>query len=193
MEFLRVPPEEAAVRRYTEALWLPYQHALEAAVDDFALATDVDVMESEVPFRLDKLADDDYELLVAVDPANDGAQPTSILDVDGEFVGFIATEVDEAPDVFERPDRLMVGELYVVEAYRGSGLADELMAQAVERARAEGCDEVTLNVDVSNQRAMAYYEKVGFEPIRRQLLVDADDLASRVCETGSTAGGDGNE
>lgn len=186
MKFLELPPEEAAVRRYTEELWLPYQHVLEAAVDDFALATDLDPVESEVPFRMDKLEDDDYELLVAVDPATDDGEPARFVDVDGEFGGFIATEVDEAPDVFDRPDRIMVGELYVVEAYRGDGLADELMAHAVERARVEGCDEVTLNVDVSNERAIAYYEKVGFEPFRRQLLVDADELSARVGEKGPT-------
>lgn len=41
MEFLRVPAEEAAVRRFGEELWLPYQRDYEGIVEGFELAEDV--------------------------------------------------------------------------------------------------------------------------------------------------------
>lgn len=65
MNVVELPADEAAVRRFVEELWLPYNRDLEATVERFALA-----------------------------------------DVDGSFAGFVAAEIDEAPSVFDRPDRL---------------------------------------------------------------------------------------
>lgn len=175
MELHRLPAEEAAVRRYVEELWLPFHRDLEAIVSDYALADDVDLVEAEAEFRLDRLEEDGYRLWIAVDGV---ADPTdgSLTDVDGEFVGFVGTEIDEPPSVFDRPDRLVVGDIYVRERYRGTGLAGELMDRAVERAREAGCGELALDVDVGNERAIGFYEKLGFEPHRWRMMVDVDDL-----------------
>jgi ribosomal protein S18 acetylase RimI-like enzyme len=42
MEIVRLPTDEAALRRYVESLWLPYHRELERTVDHRALADDVD-------------------------------------------------------------------------------------------------------------------------------------------------------
>ncbi|MDG5758064.1 hypothetical protein QA600_01775 [Natronococcus sp. A-GB1] len=52
MELRRLRPDEAAVRRYVEALWLPYHRELESIVDGHALADDVDLVAAEVAHRL---------------------------------------------------------------------------------------------------------------------------------------------
>jgi ribosomal protein S18 acetylase RimI-like enzyme len=169
MNLRRLPPDEAAVRRYVEDLWLPYNRELEAIVDEFALADDVDVVAEERGYRLGLLESEDYRLWIAVDGGNGGSD---LADDDGEFVGFVATDIDEAPTVFDRPDRLVVCDIYVREHYRGTGVARELVERARRRARESGCDELRLDVDVENERAIAFYEKVGFEPSRHTMHTD---------------------
>jgi ribosomal protein S18 acetylase RimI-like enzyme len=71
---------------------------------------------------------------------------------------------------------LLVGDFYVAEPYRGSGLADDLLSRAAQRAREAGCRDVELNVDVDNERALAFYEKQGFEPRRYRMSVGAEEL-----------------
>jgi ribosomal protein S18 acetylase RimI-like enzyme len=167
-----LPAEERAFRRYVEQLWLPYHRELEATVEGHALAEDVDLVAEEVAFRRERVATTPQEVCVAVDDK----RPVEGEEREGRFVGFVTTDVDEAPTVFDRPDRLVVDDIYVRESYRGTGLARELMAHAADRARTAGCPELALDVDADNSRAAAFYEKLGFEPLRRRLTLPADAL-----------------
>jgi GNAT superfamily N-acetyltransferase len=190
MEIRSLPADEAAVRRYVEDLWLPYHRSLEATVDAHALADDIDVVAEEVEFRQDQLEAEDYRAWVAIDEnfsaeanAVDNENPSGhtndgvdIADGDGELAGFVTTEIDEPPTVFDRPVRLCVGDIYVREPNRGDGLARALIDRAAERARETDCAELALDVDVDNERATAFYEKLGFEPYRRQLTVPVNEL-----------------
>ena len=175
MKLLRLPADEAAARRFSEELWLPYHRDLEATVADHALVGDdeEEIVDAEVEFRLGRLEEESYRLWVAVD---DAAEEVDLTAGDGELVGFVATRVDEAPSVFDRPDRLVVGDIYVRESSRGSGLARDLMARAKRRAAETDCSELVLDVDVDNERALAFYEKMGFETLRRRMRVAVDEL-----------------
>jgi ribosomal protein S18 acetylase RimI-like enzyme len=176
VQLRRLPPEEDAVRRYVEELWVPYHRDLSAAVEAHALDESVDLVAEETEFRLELLESDEYRAWVAVDaPA---ADPVSddLATVEADLAGFVTTSVDEAPTVFDQPDRLVVGDLYVAEPHRGDGLATALMERAGQRAREAGCGEVVLDVDVDNDRALAFYEKLGFDPLRHRLTLDAAAL-----------------
>jgi ribosomal protein S18 acetylase RimI-like enzyme len=178
MEIHSLPAEEDAVRRFVEELWLPYHRDLEAAVERHTLADGVDLIAVETEFRLDRLEAESYRTWIVVDSLSDEGSRDNIAfgDIKGEFVGFVATEVDRSPSVFDRPDRLCIGDLYVSEPYRGSGLARDLIDRATERARRLDCAELALDVDVDNDRAVALYEKLGFETYRRWMLADVDAL-----------------
>lgn len=177
MHLRRLPADEAVVRRYVEELWLPYNRDLEAVVDAHALADleEVDVVEEELAFRLDRLDEDGYRAWLAVDAGSD-AVPVDLAAGDGDLAGFVTTEVETAPSVFDWPDRLVVGDIYVREPHRGTGLADDLLARAARRAREEGCAELRLDVDVDNDRASAFYDGHGFETHRRQLVAPVDEF-----------------
>ncbi|WP_345780929.1 GNAT family N-acetyltransferase [Halosolutus gelatinilyticus] len=181
MEIRRLSAEDGAVRRFVEGLWLPYHRELEAIVDAHALADDVDLVAEEIPFRLDRLESAGYRAWIAVDEAGDedgerNASDDSNLD-GGVLAGFVTTEVDESPSVFDRPDRVVVGDIYVREPYRGTGLARDLIDRAADRARDAGCAELALDVDADNERAVAFYRKLGFEPARRRMRVAVDDVS----------------
>ena len=75
--------------------------------------------------------------------------------------------------VFVLPERLafvwdaaVVNELYLARAYRGTGVADDLMTAAVDVARRQDLplDRLLLDVDPENARAAAFYDRHGFEP-----------------------------
>lgn len=172
MELRRLPAEEADVRRYVEALWLPYHRDLEETVERHTLADDEAIIEEEVAFRLNRLDSETYRAWVAVEPPDpgDAASERSLADVDGDLAGFVTTDIDESPDVFERSNRLVVGDLYVREPYRGTGLAHTLIERTKEHAREAGCAELTLTVDEDNKRARAFYDKLGFTTYRRELI-----------------------
>lgn len=163
MELRPLFPEEGPVRRFVEDLWLPYHRELEATVGSHALAGDVDLVAEETAFRLGRLEEEGYRAWVAVDGEG------GITDERATLAGFVTTEPDRSPPVFDRPDRLVIGDIYVKEPYRGTGLARDLMGRAAERAREADCAELALDVDVDNDRAVAFYERLGFEPLRRRL------------------------
>lgn len=53
----------------------------------------------------------------------------------------------------------------VDEAYRGKGIATDLLEFAIEQGEAEGIIDFTLEVRVSNAPAIRVYEKCGFESV----------------------------
>ncbi|WP_200530419.1 GNAT family N-acetyltransferase [Halorubrum sp. LN27] len=185
MEIRRLPATEAAAERYAAALWLPYHRDLEASVDAHALADrpDEELIAAETEFRLDLLREnDDYRTwVVAVGPDADPSEaavddldpedpaPVGVPGPDRDLVAFVSTSVDECPAVFDRPDRLVVGDIYVAESYRGTGIARRLMGRAAADAREQECGQLRLDVDVDNERAIAFYENAGFESYRKQL------------------------
>jgi ribosomal protein S18 acetylase RimI-like enzyme len=174
MEVRRLPPDDDALRRYATALWLPYHRELAERVEAHALADwpDERFVERNVEFTRDRLETDGVRGWVGAtaDPGVDvDAASVALTHSDLELTGLLVTSVDECPDPFDRPDRLVVGDLYVSPAHRGTGLADRLLERAIADAREQDCGELRLDVAVDNERAMAFYEKQGFEPYRKQL------------------------
>ena len=174
VEIRPLPTDDNALRRYAAELWLPYHRELADRVDAHALADwpDERFVERNVEFTRARLEDDgDRGWVAATAPADAGVDPATapVTHHDIELTGLLVTSVDACPDPFDRPDRLVVGEVYVTEPYRGTGLADRLMERAAADAREQDCGELRLDVDVDNERAMAFYEKQGFEPYREQL------------------------
>ena len=193
MRLRRLPATRAAAARYVAELWLPYHRDLAERVDGHALADrpEGELIADETSFRLDRLREDDYRLWVAsVAAGSDSDEPVDSVTLDSEgtgaldpatpaspgvpapdrdLVAFVSTGVDACPAVFDRPDRLVVGDLYVSAAFRGTGLADRLMDRATLDARERDCEELRLDVDADNGRALAFYGKRGFEAYRERL------------------------
>ena len=93
---------------------------------------------------------------------------------DDEIIGFVKMGPVTFPGEW-RPDAIELYQFYVLGAWHGQGVAQELMAWALEHARSHGAKEVILSVYVDNHRAHRFYEKYGFEDIGR--------IAFRVGET----------
>ena len=176
MELQPLPAEEDAVRRYVEELWLPYHRDLEATVSTHALDDDADLVDAELAFRLDRLERECDHTWIAADAGENERSDLTLADDGVDLCGFITTQVDEPPPVFDSPTRLIVGDIYVRRSHRGTGLARDLIDRAVEQAREVGCTELALDVDVDNEQAIAFYEKLGFEPCRHRMTVPTETV-----------------
>jgi ribosomal protein S18 acetylase RimI-like enzyme len=60
-------------------------------------------------------------------------------------------------------------DLFVEESARRSGLGEQLMVAAIERATQRGCYRVELDVNEANSAAVALYEKLGFSSFSPEL------------------------
>jgi ribosomal protein S18 acetylase RimI-like enzyme len=84
---------------------------------------------------------------------------------DAAIIG-LATGFPEEPP----PGWHLVG-MWVAPRYRGQGIADQLVRAVCERASQAGAVSVTLWVTDVNDRARAFYRRLGFAPTgQRQLL-----------------------
>ncbi|SIT49211.1 N-acetyltransferase GCN5 [Paraburkholderia piptadeniae] len=73
--------------------------------------------------------------------------------------------------------------LFVVQAHRRSGIARQLIAVAVDHARAMGLTHIALNTDAENAGALALYRSTGFEAVDNEPCVDGiDDDTDREVE-----------
>jgi ribosomal protein S18 acetylase RimI-like enzyme len=173
MHIRRVRSDEASIRRFDEELWLPYQRSLEESVETHVMADEVDGDEI-VEFHTDWFDDPGKRIWVALDDVDDPSG--SLAELDATFAGFLTTSLRTPPSKFDGPDKLGLGNVYVDPAYRGTGVADDLVARAVQQAREDGAAEFVLDVDVDNDRALAYYEKLGFEVSKYTMRVPVEEV-----------------
>jgi GNAT superfamily N-acetyltransferase len=81
---------------------------------------------------------------------------------DGEPVGYVFVLPQSFSHIW---DAAVLNEIYVTPEYRGTDVADELMAdaEAVARDQSLPLDRLVLDVDRSNERARAFYDRHGFD------------------------------
>ncbi|WP_321341460.1 GNAT family N-acetyltransferase [uncultured Cohaesibacter sp.] len=61
--------------------------------------------------------------------------------------------------------RAEIGPFFVSQMYQGKGAANVLMRGVIDEARNSGLEQLELYVDTENFRAIAFYERLGFERV----------------------------
>lgn len=69
------------------------------------------------------------------------------------------------------PGSFYINALAVFPQYRGQGLGGALLSIAQERARAAGCDSLSLQVFAENERAFRFYQRHGYAVVDRRPIV----------------------
>ena len=103
----------------------------------------------------------------------------TLLAEDGEhrLIAFTqVTSIHQHPDCVTGPAPVEIGRFYVDRPWQGRGLAQRLMAAALDAARSLGGETVWLTVWEHNPRAIAFYEKCGFRDVRSQPFQLGSDL-----------------
>jgi GNAT superfamily N-acetyltransferase len=95
-----------------------------------------------------------------------------VAEEDGEIVGMAKAE--------ERDGLGHVSLVYLKPEARGKGGGNELLRDLVTQFRDQGFDHVSLNVELPNDEALAYWRRLGFTDYRRSLLTDLASLEKRL-------------
>ena len=88
-----------------------------------------------------------------------------LAELDGEIVGSCKVGPMDLPVENCGPSARELHQLYLAEAAKGTGLADEFMHWAYAKARELGGDTLYLSVFIDNHRARRFYDRHGFEEV----------------------------
>jgi ribosomal protein S18 acetylase RimI-like enzyme len=80
---------------------------------------------------------------------------------EGDNVGLLVMMI--LPSLYHAGNTALVTELIVTEKARGKGVGSELVEEAKRIARARGCEELIVSVEVESEQAIGFYNKLGFE------------------------------
>lgn len=111
----------------------------------------------------------------------DPARLTLIGEAGPVAAGYVQLGRGPAPECVRGAGPMEVVRFYVDRPWQGLGLAQLLMAAAVDAARDVGAGVLWLGVWERNPRAIAFYRKSGFEDVGAQIFVlGADRQRDRV-------------
>lgn len=98
----------------------------------------------------------------------DSNRPIIVYETNNRVIGYMFAIIEITKDHPVLSDRkvLYIDDLCVDEDYRGKDIAKALYEYTLEYAKSIECDAVTLNVWSGNDRAMAFYEKMGLTPYK---------------------------
>jgi GNAT superfamily N-acetyltransferase len=88
---------------------------------------------------------------------------------DGALAGFAKLGPDDLPGA--TPHSIELYQLYVLEPWKGRGIAAALMDWAIAAARGRGAAELRLTVYIDNHRARRFYEKYGFAEVGKYVFM----------------------
>ena len=95
---------------------------------------------------------------------------------EGALAGFAKLGRDDLPGAAEGSVELY--QLYVLEPWKGRGIAAALMDWAIAESRRRGASQLRLTVYIDNHRARRFYERHGFEEVGKYVFMvgnHADD------------------
>ena len=87
--------------------------------------------------------------------------------VEGKPVGFAKLKSHSLNDLIASPVQMELQKIYVLPEYQETGVGTALINEVINIARDEVPDSVWLDTYVSNEKAIHFYERFGFEKIGR--------------------------
>ena len=104
-------------------------------------------------------------------PAEISERITLVAETETGVVGFVDAWIDTPFDPMHQPMRYcFVADLAVAQSQRGSGIGEQLMQAVEEWAKTHAARFVVLEANVHNPRAIAFYQRVGYQPATTTLL-----------------------
>ncbi|KAA0191718.1 N acetyltransferase mak3, partial [Fasciolopsis buskii] len=88
-----------------------------------------------------------------------GKRDNAVTSADDEFIGTIVCKMEAHT---QNVMRGYIAMLSVKEGYRRQGIGSRLVQLAIGLMFEDNCDEVTLETEVTNKSALAFYERLGF-------------------------------
>ncbi len=102
-----------------------------------------------------------------IDLLNKEDKPVFVAESNGKVVGYCFCELQkQGNNIFHDNLTLYIDDLCVDQDCRRQGIGEKLYRYAVEFAKSKGCYNITLNVWSLNERAIAFYQKIGLNPLK---------------------------
>ena len=100
-------------------------------------------------------------------PSSPTRRTTTLIleDDDGNAIGYTLLGEDPVPECVTGPAPLQIRRFYIDQAWKGTGVAQQLMAAVDVEARRRGRKTIWLLAWFRNFRAHAFYRKCGFEQV----------------------------
>jgi diamine N-acetyltransferase len=95
--------------------------------------------------------------------------------VSGSLAGYAHLDKSEVPASIDDDSALELKRFYVAKEWQGRGLANSLMHETMQHARARGARTLWLGVWEHNPRAIAFYRKQGFREVGSHPFLIGDD------------------
>lgn len=129
-----------------ETFWETYRDSPDSEEDD--LRKYIDWAYDEDRLRIE-LQDEGFRYLIA--------------EVQGEPAGYARLKIGSYIENIDGERPLEISRIYLYSEYQGSGRGRSLIEKCIEEAKRFVCDKVWLSVWKHNERAIGFYEKMGFE------------------------------
>jgi GNAT superfamily N-acetyltransferase len=95
-----------------------------------------------------------------------------VAEQDGAIIGFVAGRVRALPPYFGSATIGAISEVFISEAYRGSGIGRRLLAFAVEWFQAQQITRIELQVVAGNTDGIRFYRQLGWHEELLQMVWD---------------------
>ena len=112
--------------------------------------------------QAEKLADPDVTFLIA--------------EIDQATVGYAQLQFGTTPSAIRGEHPIEIARFYSDKPWIGRGVGPALMSACLDFAEQKECDVIWLDVWEKNPRAIAFYQKWGFEVVGTQLYQVGSDL-----------------
>jgi len=97
-----------------------------------------------------------------------------VYECDGKICGYVMFEfVNRSGNLYMKPRSMLhIGELGVLPEYRSRGIGGQLIEEIKKIAKEKGLKQINLNLWTFNDKALKFYEKLGFEVYMSNLRLD---------------------
>ena len=92
-----------------------------------------------------------------------------------KIIGYYKSNVGDAQTEDNLPNSLELERVYVTDSLKGQGLGRKMIDHAIAQAKSKNLDFIWLGVWEKNQKAIAFYEKMGFKSIGTHVFQLGDD------------------
>lgn len=115
------------------------------------------------------------EALQAAELANPNTE-FILAEAAGEAVAYLKLDTGPAPAAIQGQRPLQITRFYILQAWTGRGLGDQLMQMCLQKATQQGHDVVWLTVWEHNERAKRFYRKYKFREVGELEFVVGQDV-----------------
>ena len=96
---------------------------------------------------------------------NDANTIFLIAEVESKMAGYAKLVLNTINGNVDSKMSLEISRIYLLQDYIGKGIGKKLMARTLQEAKQRGCNSVWLGVWEKNEKAIRFYEKIGFRQV----------------------------